>query len=143
MRTIKFRGRDENGKWWYGDLRHTMMVYGQAHIRIVDNGLEQLRLTEHWSDRINPETVGQFTGLLDRNGKEIYEGDVFTFGRLTGIITWHPDGYWCIHTSRSEIEYCSYNTLGEMIKHLNSNNIEYGVIGNIHDNPELIKEVAI
>ncbi|MCR5037910.1 MAG: YopX family protein [Bacteroidales bacterium] len=141
MRTIKFRGKDNKGKWLYGDLLHWHGAEDNPWIQTGAKG--QFNVMKAIGRCVVPETVGQFTGLLDRNGKEIYEGDVFTFGRLTGIITWHPDGYWCIHTSRSEIEYCSYNTLGEMIKHLNSNNIEYGVIGNIHDNPELIKEVAI
>ena len=132
MRTIKFRGRDERGKWWYGDLRHTMMKYGQSHIRIVDNGIDELRLVEHWSDRIVPETVGQFTSLFDRNKKEIYEGDILR-------VKDDESGAIEVRFVRGVFAFLWNGDLDKELP-INAPTHEWAkIIGNIHDNPELLK----
>jgi len=78
-----------------------------------------------------PETVGQYTGLIDKNGKRIFEGDivlmenVYRYGACRGVVKWDNDGYW----------YTDYK--GDYDQRIHG---AWGfVIGNIHDNPELLK----
>ena len=80
MRTIKFRGkRSDNGIWIDGDLvtnltpKGKMTKYPAIHTIYGTIG----------TFFVQPETVGQFTGLHDRNGKEIYEGDIVNFDDTT------------------------------------------------------------
>ena len=124
-RQLKFRGkRVDNGEWVYGDL----IQYESGEVSIFSKNLSKYgyEATEMYKrDRIIPETVGQYTGLTDKNGKEIYEGDI-------------PDGYGAVFFSN---EYLGYFA--------ESNEFECGypicdipiieIIGNIHENPELLE----
>lgn len=126
MREIKFRGkRITDGEWLYGYY----FVNRGKHF-IVTDGLAPAGNT--FKDyEIDPMTIGQYTGLKDKNGREIYEGDVVCLGdikRRTGVIV------------RSDTKPAFVLEVNDAAFDLYSRNQHrYEVIGNIHDNLELLK----
>ena len=129
MREIEFRGIsiddhpgsiERKGKFIYGDY--------------IDNedGTYGIRdREEEWHYSVNPETVGQYTGLKDKNGKEIYEGDIFNLGdkKILHIVEWYDNGF----MGKQKGTLGSYVGLAYW-------NSAIEVVGNIHVNPELLKE---
>lgn len=119
MRAIKFRGMDKYNKWQYGDLMQKTLD-GTVCIREPQENM----LRDH---RVAPETVGQFTGLKDRHGKEIYEGDILSDDLdIDAVCFW--DGSFCLNKPN---EYIELSTLPM---------VEYEIIGNIYENPELLNQ---
>jgi hypothetical protein len=123
MRDIIFRGkRVKDGKWGYGSLFSSMT--GQKFIRWeVDDDGEIEGIVRY---EVIPETVGQFIGLLDKNGKKIFEGDIVRIEDFANaVVKWREDiACWTLQG------YIIGNTW-------DSSMLE--VIGNIHDNPELLE----
>ena len=130
MREILFRGKRKNtGEWLEGNYVHASegegtYEYEQHFIQIVPRygGLGA-------AYEVIPETVGQWTGLTDKNGKKIFEGDIVYNGSGDpGIVKWFY-GSFVIHFTNGDVWDVSQYIKEEYTE----------VIGNIHDNPELLE----
>ena len=121
MRTIKFRGRDFAGHWYIGDLVHNNDEDDNLLIR-------QGCLSTY----IENETVGQFTGLVDKNGKDIYEGDIMNdpTSMCVGVVEWNSI------LCQFQLSWQNMPTAADLFFMVKCGSF---VIGNIHDNPEMRK----
>ena len=127
MREILFRGKRKAGGYWiHGDLRQ----WSEKRKGILDYSFGG-------TSEVYPETIGQFTGLTDKNGKKIFEGDIvepvltdgthkgFSWGRRVVVF---DNGAFCLKDRRDQCTpMCNYSA-----------NVEFEVLGKIHDNPELL-----
>lgn len=122
-REIKFRGkRLANDEWCYGSL----LIWADGECTILEKSDSSNAV---WKREINPDTVGLFTGLCDRNGKEIYEGDIVRneSAGFCGVVQYR-DATFIIFLGEMN---------GALLICLQTGSLE--IIGNIHDNPELLK----
>lgn len=117
------------GKWITGDLLQYLGC-GKKHIVQQYKGAG--------GQEVDPSTIGEYTGLRDKNGKRIFEGDILRLAyhpEKDVIIEWH-DGRFNFRKRNQPKDYgyeslCCVQNAVDRLK----------VIGNIHDNPELLKEV--
>jgi len=135
-REILFRGkRSDNGEWVYGYLIGNDAIVGE----IVEFD-EDYFITEFWY-KVNPETVGQFTGLTDKNGTKIFDCDIISVNGKVNKLVKYIDEYAC---------FCLANTYELNLKFMspwqqvasgwwNEFGREIEVIGTVFDNPELLK----
>lgn len=143
MREILFRGkRVDNGEWVYGDLLNVGVDYDYA-IRTY-GGREHGQV-----NAVNEKTVGQYTGLTDKNGKKIFEGDIVEStsdlvnlrGEKTGkkitkfyeVVVIADNSSFTYGTREIGETYISRTIYKENAQRF------YSVIGNIHDTPELLE----
>lgn len=133
-RTIKFRGKSIlSDEWMYGSL--VCMEGSRYSVLPPINDIPRSKCIADYE--VHNATVGQFTGLFDKNGTEIYEGDILhtiTFG-------FNPEEYTTIILYRN----CSFQlSNGRNLFYFGQSDLtkmdDTIVIGNIYDNPELIKE---
>ena len=144
LRIIKFRGkRIDTGEWVYGSLIKFDIGYviTISEMTESDDSLDENNSIVFSANEIagvNPNSVGQFTGLLDRNGKEIYEGDIVQLDYITTIgkhrIGLSFEVKWCTQ------EGCWVGWDGFVERALQQTRKMFVVKGNIYDNPELINE---
>ena len=138
MREIEFRGKDiVTGEWVFGDL-HTLC--DKPHIHTEKSKFPYAGKRSF----VIPETIGQFTGLLDKNGKKIYEGDIIKHPYIdpifrdlvepkegdgvTSEVVFH-DGAFVVKYDENDFIYLDGFTRHGYVE----------VIGNIHENSELVK----
>lgn len=133
-RTIKFRGKSKFGvhECLYGSL---LLLNGKTYI--CPSKALAWNMTKY---EVIPETAGQFTGLLDKNGKEIYEGDIVSINDFTNTYA-SPyigkvimrGGCWCVEYYK-QWRCCPYLFFDDFADRKTE------VVGNSHDNPELISQ---
>ena len=153
MREIKFRAKDHEGYWVYGDLH---LNHKMPHIHPFENN----------RTFINTKTIGQFTGLKDKNGKEVYEGDILrieefknesgpiekseefyeVFGledmkgekqrEYTTPVSWEDGAFVISVNQKGDTDLSAL--FGDM--RLSFPIFIFEVIGNIYDNPELVEQ---
>lgn len=143
MREILFRGkRVDNGEWMEGDLiqsRDKTYIHPKANsFRVSETGLSKLIVLRE----VYPETVGEYTGLTDKNGKKIFEGDILQdkFGQIKIVDYCNEWGAFRACFVKA------LNDEGKIVATVGGASFvgtiwrKYEVIGNIHDNPELLEE---
>ena len=136
MREILFRGkRTDNGDWHEGEdiMRNT--IRGKVCLA---------KIGEDWIS-VDPETVGQYTGLTDRNGKKIFEGDIVSgtaySSEWIGVIVWIDEiaSFGARYFHRTDPTAWQNSSILTAVSRHRQDKLAAQVIGNIYDNPELMK----
>ncbi len=135
MREILFRGkRTDNGDWVVDNsvlfFRNSTKIYG------VMNGWREIEVI--------PDTVGQYTGLTDKNGTKIFEGDIVTYEDAVADYEGYRDD---VFLNRGEVELSAWDgtcfTNRQTVEmddlYESETTVDCEVVGNIYDNPELLR----
>lgn len=140
MREILFRGKTDKGEWVQGYL-------------LYDNEQNEDYIAESFEDRaayirkINPKTIGQYTGLTDKNGNKIFEGDIIKFGKYLYQITFECGSFALLDKQGLIIakigginDHC-YSLMNLHLECCWEDDWAYDIeiIGNIYDNPKLLE----
>lgn len=136
MREILFRGKDSITKSWvYGALVQQQDDFLKEKAFIISYSNYQFGdFSEAVMHEVDPETVGQCTGLVDKNGKKIFERDILSIYNSKAflfVVEWNGNQY---------VLKCTTNGVSDNILNVIESPEDVEVVGNIYDNPELIKE---
>lgn len=147
MREILFRGKTKEGEWVCGDLIQLSdgrrFIVNNKFGACIDSEGNFINTESPFVYEVHPETVGQFTGLTDKNNKEIFEGDILNMHGgcyqmdireydVRVKVAYGHIGY------GSEIGFTGFYNGGMHVPLMYEGCLT--VIGNIHDNPELMEE---
>lgn len=135
MREILFRGKDIHTKKWV--TGYYVCIGNDNYSHFILSGkikITRANTTEFVKNRVISETVGQYTGLTDKNGKQIFEGD---------IIVWSEDNEnYVIKYSDKRSAFIAKNLANDMYYiSFECGAKDVTLIGNIHDNPELLTQL--
>ena len=132
MREILFRGkRTINGDWVYG-----YFVRGNERKSLRDSIFVYDSETQSFNDyKINPSTLGQYTGLTDKNGKRIFEGDIVKTDKFS-----EPNKQYIIKYDLQFGAFIGQDRYNVYFVTFDGDSGDFEIIGNIHDNPELLEK---
>ena len=115
-----FRGkRKDNGEWVFGNLIYRRVWKSDVYvIRVFDSGFDNYEEYE-----VIPETIGQYTGLTDKNGTKIFEGDIVKYNKEYGCVEYHNEE--AMFVISFDVWFTDFDSIYGK---------DFEVIGNIHDN---------
>lgn len=146
MREILFRGkRTDNGEWveekniLITDDGRAFIVQGGSEITVRRVRASSIYEFTSFSFEVVPETVGQYTGLTDKNGKKIFEGDILKDIKINELyfVECYTTAFGFDVRCSGDDEYITFFDVG--LNDSDTQVIGATIIGNIHDNPELLE----
>ena len=142
MRDIKFRAkRSDDGAWVYGDLTHVQKICSVEEKN--KTGKSTIPVVRVAGYDVDEESIGQFTGLLDKNGKEIYEGDIVRFddtpyiahgNKYEGNVMMYRGAY-CVRYNEN---WCDEYFFAPLFADYFADR-KTVILGNVYDNKDLLK----
>lgn len=141
-REIKFRAKRVDLNYWiHGYLREVFGETKRTFVIAPANKFESDGYTDMEEDYVQPDTIGQFTGLHDKNGREIYEGDILMcIGKREDNKAHKYYRKVLFKNGAFGMTVSEYKCINPLCNHIVNCELYWEVVGNIYDNPELLEE---